>query len=133
MGMSARNTRVKSVKDRNSIKCNLCLKKVHLKYNYLNYVDFQYITFSNKTWHCNNFNKDLLPFTIINNFKLYSLLSDIFYCNSDSDETCFTLKSSKNLSHLFNEFNSFSSDINSTPESLINSNYYDIDQLQTMK
>ena len=133
MGMSARNTRVKSVKDRNSIKCNLCLKKVHLKYNYLHYVDFQYITFSNKTWHCNNFNKDLLPFTIINNFKLYSLLSDIFYCNSDSDETCFTLKSSKNLSHLFNEFNSFSSDINSTPESLINSIYYDIDQLQTMK
>ena len=29
----------KSVKDRNSIKCNLSLTKVHLKCNYLNYVD----------------------------------------------------------------------------------------------
>ena len=35
--------------------------------------------------------------------------------------------------NLFNEFNSFSSDINNTPENVINSNYYDIDQLQTLK
>ena len=133
MDMSACKACGKSVKDRNSIKCNLCLTKVHLKYNYLNYVDSQYIKFSNKTWHCYNCNKDLFPFTAINNFKLYSLLSDTFYCNSDSNESCLTIKPSKNLSHLFNEFNSFSSDINNTPENVINSNYYDIDQLQTLK
>ena len=56
----------------------------------------------------------MFPFTVINNFKLYSLLSCKFYCNSDSNE-------------------SFSSDINNTPENVINSNYYDIDQLQTLK
>ena len=133
MDMSACKACGKSVKDRNSIKYNLCLTKVHLKYNYLNYVDSQYIKFSNKTWHCYNCNKDLFPFTAINNFKLYSLLSDTFYCNSDSNESCLTIKPSKNLSHLFNEFNSFSSDINNTPENVINSNYYDIDQLQTLK
>ena len=38
-----------------------------------------------------------------------------------------------NLSHLLNEFNSLFSDINNTPENVINSNYYDIDQLQTLK
>ena len=38
--------------DRNSIKCNLYLTKVHLKCNYLNHVDSQYTKFSNKTWHC---------------------------------------------------------------------------------
>ena len=43
------------------------------------------------------------------------------------------IKTTKNLSHLFNEFNSFSSNINNTPENIINSNYYDIDQLQTLK
>ena len=128
MDMSACNTCGKSVKDRNSIKCNLCLTKVHLKCNYLNYVDSQYITFSNRTWHCYNCSKDLFPFTTIS-----SLLSDRFYCNIDSDESCLTLKPPKNLSHLFNEFNSFSSDINNTPENVINSNYYDIDQLQTLK
>ena len=118
----------------NSIKCNLCLTKVHLKCNYLNYVNSQYIKFSNKIWHCYNCSKDLFPFTTVkNNFKLYSLLSDRFYCNSDSNESCLTLKPSKNLSHLFNESNSFSSDINNAPGNVINSNYYDIDQLQLLK
>ena len=56
----------------------------------------------------------MFPFTVINNFKLYSLLSYKFYCTNDSNE-------------------SFSSDINNTPENVINSNYYDIDQLQTLK
>ena len=77
--------------------------------------------------------KDLFPFTTINNFKLYSLFSDRFYCNCDSNESCLSLKPPRNLSHLFNEFNSFSSDINNIPENVINSNYYDIDQLQTLK
>ena len=133
MDMSACNTCGKSVKDRNPIKCNLCPVKVHLKCNYLNYVDSQYIKFPNKTWHCYNCSKDLFPFTTINDFKLYFLLSDRFYRNSDSNESCLTLKLPKNLSHLFNEFNSFSFDINNTPENVINSNYYDIDQLQTLK
>ena len=133
MDMSACNTCGKSVKDRNSIKCNLCLTKVHLKCNYLNYVDSQYIKFSNKTLHCYNYSKDLFPFTTINNFKLYSFFSDRLYCNVDSNELCLSLKPPKNLSHLFNEFNSFASDTNNTPENVINSNYYDIDQLQTLK
>ena len=114
MDMPACSRCEKSVKAGNSIKCNLCLTKVHLNCNYLNYVDSQYIKFSNKTWHCYNCNKDLFPFTVINNFKFYSLLSYKFYCNNDSNE-------------------SFSSDINNTPENVINSNYYDIDQLQTLK
>ena len=72
-------------------------------------------------------------FTTINNFKFYSLFSGRFYCNSDSNELSLSLKPPKNLSYLFNEFNSSSSDINNTPEYVINSNYYDIDQLQTLK
>ena len=40
-----------------------------------------------------------------------------------------TLKTPKNLSRLFNEINSFSSDINNTQENIINSNYYNINQL----
>ena len=105
----------KSVKDRNSIKCNLCLAKVHLKWNYLSYVYTQYINFSNITWRCYNFSKDFCSFTTINNFSLYSFLSERFYCNSDSNESCLTIKPTKNLSHLFNEFNSFSSDISNAP------------------
>ena len=61
------------------------------------------------------------------------MLSDRFYYNNDSSESCLTLKQPKNLSHLFNEFSSFSSNINNTPENVINSNYYDIDKVQTWK
>ena len=133
MDMSAFNTCGKSVKDRNSIKCDLCLAKLHLKSNYLNYVDSQYIKFSNKRWYCYNCSKGLFPFTTLNDFKFCSLLSDRFYCKSDQNESCLTLKPPKNLSHLFNELNSFSSDINNTPENVINFNYNDTDQLQTLK
>ena len=100
--MLACNTCGKSVKDRNSIKYNLCLTKVHRKCNYLNYGDSQYIKFSNKTLCCYKCNKDLLQFKTISNFSLYSLPSGRFYCNSDSNESCLTLKPPKNLSHLMN-------------------------------
>ena len=133
MDMSACNTCGKSVKDRNSIKCNLCLTKVHLKCNYLNYVDSEYIKFSNKTWHCYNCSKDLFPFTTINNFKLYSLFSDRFYCDSDSNELCLSLKPPR-IYHIY-LMNLIPSPLISIipPENVINSNYYDIDQLQTLK
>ena len=75
----------------------------------------------------------MFPFTAINNFKLYPLISDRIYCNSDSNELCLELKTPKNLSHLFIEFDSFFSYINNTPENIINSDYYDINQLQTLK
>ena len=93
--MSARNACEKCVKDRNSIKCNVCLTKVQLKCNYLTYVDSQHITFSNKTWHYYNRSKDLFPFTTTNNFKLYLLLRDKTYCNNDSNESCLALKPPK--------------------------------------
>ena len=130
MDMLACNTHGKSVKERNSFKRNLCLTKVHLKYNYLNYVDSQYINFSNKIWHCYNSIKYLFSFTTTNNFRLYPLLSDKNYCYSDSNQSYLALKPPKNLSHLFNGFSSISSDINNAPENRINSNYCDINELQ---
>ena len=62
-------------------------------------------------------------FTIINNFKLYSLLIEKLFCDSDSNESSLTLKPPKNLSDLPNEFNSFSTDVNNTPENVVNFNY----------
>ena len=127
--MSACNTFGISGKHRNSIKCNLCLAKANLKRSSLNYVDSQYIKFSNKTWHYYKWNKNLFPFTI--KIILSSILCERFYCNSGWNDSCLTLKPPQNLSDLSNEFNSFSSDINNIPENVINSNYYDNDQLQT--
>ena len=77
--------------------------------------------------------QDSFPFTRTNKFKLYPLFSDRVYCNSDSNEPYLALKPPKNFSHSFNEFNFFSSDINDTPQNIINSTYYYINQLQTCK
>ena len=127
------NTCGKSVKDRNSIKCNFCQTKVYLKSTYLNYVDSQYIKFSNKIWHCYNCSKNLSPFTAINKYMLYLFLSDKYYCNNDSNDSYLALKPPKNLSYLFSKFNNFSSDISNTPENVINSKCYDVNQLRTLK
>ena len=51
----------------------------------------------------------------------------------DLNESCLTLKPQKHLSRLFKEFNSSCADINNTPENVVNSNYYHIDQLQSLK
>ena len=61
------------------------------------------------------------------------MLSGKIHCNNDSNESCLALQPPKNLSHFFNEFNSFSSNINNIPENTIDSNYYDINQLQTTR
>ena len=127
------NTCGKSVEDRNSIKCNFCQTKVHLNCTYLNYVDSQYIKFSNKIWHCYNCSKNLSPFTAINKYMLYLFLSDKYYCNNDSNDSYLALKPPKDLSNLFSKFNNFSSDISNTPENVINSKYYDVNQLRTLK
>ena len=75
MDMPARSTCGKSVNDRNFIKSNLCLKTNHLKCNYQKYVDSQYIKFSNKTWHCYKYSKDLFSLTTINNSSILCSLT----------------------------------------------------------
>ena len=66
----------------------------------------------------------------------YTLLSNKNYCDNKSNDLCLALKPQKNLSYLFNKFNTFSSDIsntperiNNTPENNINSKHYDINKL----
>ena len=43
------------------------------------------------------------------------------------------LKPSANLSPLFNQFNNFYPEQKNEPENVVNSNYYGIDQFQTLK
>ena len=58
--------------------------------------------------------------------------------NNDVDatninSTSLVLKTSTTLSLLFNQFNNFSPEQKNEPENVVNSNYYDIDQFQTLK
>ena len=63
--------------------------------------------------------------------------SPITIKNNDADatninSTFLVLKPSANLPLLFNQYNDFSSEQKNEPENLVNSNYYDIDQCQTL-
>ena len=53
--------------------------------------------------------------------------------NHISSRSSLALKPSANQSLLFNQFNHFSPEHKIEPENAINSNYYDIDQIQTLK
>ena len=61
---------------------------------------------------------------------------DCFTNNSDvyiSKNSSLSLKPSSDLFLVFNQFNNSSPEQKSDPENVVNSNYYDIDQLQTLK
>ena len=60
---------------------------------------------------------------------------DCFTNNSDAyinKNSSLSVKPSSDLSHLFNQFNN-SSEQKTDSENVVNSNYYNIDQLQTLK
>ena len=51
--------------------------------------------------------------------------------NHISSSSSLALKPSANLSILSNQLNNFSPEHKNEPENVVNSNYYDIDQIQT--
>ena len=53
-------------------------------------------------------------------------------CNSYSTNICSTLRTSKNLSNLYNEFNKFSYQQNWNTENIIKWKYYDIEEIQSL-
>ena len=54
--------------------------------------------------------------------------------NSDNDkESLLSLKPPSDLALLYNQFNNISPEKNSDPENVVNSKFYDINQIQTLK
>ena len=77
---------------------------------------------------CNN----LFSCTQLNNCKLFSLLSNQSFCNTDSIKNFFVLNSIRNLSVLLKKFNSFMPNPNSNPENFVNCKCYDISQIKNL-
>ena len=83
---------------------------------------------------------EIFPFGILTNKNFLSTISNCnptTIKNSDanhiSSSSSLALKPSANLSLLFNYFNNFSPEPKNEPENVVNSNYYEIDQIQTLK
>ena len=99
-------------------------------------VDGQLIKNLNSSWFCLHCSSNIYPFTNITNKKLQSVFSNEEYhvdCYIGiSTNTRLVLKPQGNLTNLFNEFNNLSSDQNNNSENIINSKYYDVDEIQTL-
>ena len=62
----------------------ISMKLPSLICNYLNHVDSQYIKKSKQVWHCFNLCKNVFLFTLINNYKLYHILSEKHHCDDQN-------------------------------------------------
>ena len=112
---------------------------VHLKCNNSNAVDAEIIknTGSDRFCICIFCSHNLFLFVTINDQKLHQALSQSNNHCSGSSGTCSTnkfstLKLPKNLSNLFNEFINFSSQQNKDTENILNRNYYDTEEIQSL-
>ena len=121
-------------------QCDIC--QFWFILNLINWTTLIISTFKDiiNLWYCISCCDEILPFGTLTNKNFLSLVSpppdDCFTNNSDayiSKNSSLSLKPSSDLSLLFSQFNNSSPEQKSNPANVVDSNYYDIDQLQTLK
>ena len=127
----------KNVSDNdNAILCNLCQTWVHIKCNHLNYMDYKYIQRCNEPWYYFSCSNTLFPFGNLNNQNFLNFIGNndtITSSEINNLNSPLLLKPPPDLTLLFNQFNNAIPENRSDPENVIQSKYYDIDQLQKLK
>ena len=117
-------------------QCNICQSWVYIKCNKLNHIDYKYLQGSTDPWHCLSCCNNILPFGTQTN---KDFISSIATTNSfskgsgDDKESLLSLNPPSDLGLLYNQFNNTSPEENNDPENVVNSKFYDIDQIQTLK
>ena len=108
---------------------------VHIKCNHLNYIDYKYLQGCNEPWYCLSCTTMLFPFGNLNNQKFLGFVNNNNDNNNESknSNSSLILKPPPDLALLFNQFNNAIPENNNDPENVIQSKYYDIDELQQLK
>ena len=110
----------------------------------MNHIDYKYLQGYNNPWYCIPCCDEILAFGTLTNKNMLSSVNpppafdddDCFTNNSyayTSKTSSLSLKPFSDLSLLFNQSSNSSSEQKTNPENVVNSNCYDIDQLQTLK
>ena len=126
----------KSVSDKDdAIQCDICQAWIHLKCNKLNHIDYKYLQGSSDPWFCLYCCSTIFPFGLLSNkeFLSISLYSRNVSENVSSKKSSMHLTPPPNLALLFNQFNNTSPEQNVDPENVVNSRYFDIDEIQALK
>ena len=124
----------KNISDNNSILCDLFQTWVHIKCNHLNYIDYKHLQGCNEPWYFLSCTTMLFLFGNLNNQIFLGFING----NNDNNESknsnsSLILKPPPDLALLFNQFNNAIPENNNDPENVIQSKYYDIDELQQLK
>ena len=124
-----------------AVQCDICQFWIHIKCNKLNHIDYKFLQGSNDLWYCISCCDEILSFSTLTNKNFLSLVNpppDDHNCFTKNSDTCISKNSSlllklSDLSLLFNQFSNSSPEQKTNPENVVNCNYYDIDQLHTLK
>ena len=122
----------KSVTDKfDAMQCDICQAWIHLKCNKLNHIDYKYLQGSSDPWFCLYCCSTIFPFGFLSNrfFICFKNVSE----NVSSKNSSIHLTPPPNLALLFNQFNNTSPKKNVGPENVVNSRYFDIDEIQAIK
>ena len=103
----------KNVSDNdNTILCDLFQTLIHIKCNYLNYIDYKYLQGCNEHWCCLSCTTRFFPFGSLNN------LGFINNNKSKNSNSSLILKPPPDLALLFNQSNNAIPENNSDPENI---------------
>ena len=117
-------------------QCDICQSWVHIKCNRLNHIDYKYLQGSNEPWYCLSCCSNIFPFgTLANRGFIPSTTNSQQGTKNDNDFiiSLLSLKPPSDLALLYNQFNNTSPEKNNDPVNVVNSKYYEIDQIQTLK
>ena len=112
---------------------NICQFWVHLKCNKLKLVDYKYLQRSIDPWFCLSCCSTILPFGNLTDKDFFCSVLNKNYMEISNKNSSDLLKPPPNLVLLFNQFNNSSPEQQNDPENDVNSRYFDIDQIQSLK
>ena len=119
-----------------TVLCDLCETWVHIKCNHLNYIDYKYLPGCNDPWYCLSCTNTLFLFDYLNNQNFLTFIGSNKTITSNETKnlnSSLLLKPPPDLALLFNQFNNAIPENRSDPENVIQSRYYDIDELHQLK
>ena len=105
-----------------------------LKNNKLNHIDYKYLQGSSDPWFCFCCCSSIFPFGFLTNknFSSTLLYSRNVSENVSNKNSSIHLTPAPNLALLFNQFNNTSPEQNVDSENVVNSRYFDIDEIQAL-
>ena len=114
------------------IQCDICQFWVHLRCNKLNLVQYKYLQGSTDPCFCLSCCSVILPFGNLTDKDFsYSVLNN--YIEISNKNSSALLKLPPDLAPLFDQFNNSFPEQQIDPENVVNSRYFDIDQIQSLK